>query len=79
MEFSANGFLDVYEGHVNTLNYILAQRPDAFHIMMADIYSQARCVQRMFICALLIRLFGSALMGAAPAQIAQLPLEDLDG
>jgi hypothetical protein len=42
MEFSANGFLDVYEGHVNTLNHILEMRPDAFHIMMADIYSQAR-------------------------------------
>jgi hypothetical protein len=42
MEFSANAYLDVYFGHVNTLNHIAEQREGAYHVMMADIYAQAR-------------------------------------
>jgi hypothetical protein len=42
MEFSANAFLDVYEGHVNTFTHVWENRENAYHIMMADIYSQAR-------------------------------------
>ncbi|KAI9433896.1 hypothetical protein H4582DRAFT_1788704, partial [Lactarius indigo] len=37
-EFSANAYLDVYNGHVNTLNHIRKEREGAFHLMMADIY-----------------------------------------
>ncbi|KAF8264431.1 hypothetical protein EI94DRAFT_1703253 [Lactarius quietus] len=40
-EFSANAFLDVYNGHVNTLKHIRERREGAFHLMMADIYAQA--------------------------------------
>jgi hypothetical protein len=41
VEFSSNAYLDVYNGHVNTFNYIREKRQDAFHIMMCDIYAQA--------------------------------------
>ena len=40
-EFSANAYLDVYLGHVNTLKHIQNNREGAFHLMMADIYWQA--------------------------------------
>lgn len=42
MDFSANAFLDVYDGHINTFQHIQKHRNKAFHIMMEDIYSQAR-------------------------------------
>jgi hypothetical protein len=42
MEFSTNAFLDVYQGHVDTLNYILNQRTTAFHVMMGDIFNLAQ-------------------------------------
>ncbi|KAN0132250.1 hypothetical protein V8E53_010016 [Lactarius tabidus] len=41
MEFSANAYLDVYFGHVNTLNHIAEQWEGAYHVMMADIYARA--------------------------------------
>ncbi|KAN0124676.1 hypothetical protein V8E53_012645 [Lactarius tabidus] len=40
-DFSANSYLDVYLGHIETLREILTQRSGAFHSMMADIYSKA--------------------------------------
>lgn len=40
-EFSANAYLDVYLGHINTLKHIREHREGAFHLMMADIYMQA--------------------------------------
>ncbi|KAN0139137.1 hypothetical protein V8E53_003026 [Lactarius tabidus] len=40
-EFSANAYLDVYLGHVNTLKHIREHRAGAFHFMMADIYTKA--------------------------------------
>ncbi|KAN0134133.1 hypothetical protein V8E53_008070 [Lactarius tabidus] len=40
-EFSANSYLDVYRGHVNTLNVIRERRGNAFRSMMAEIYSRA--------------------------------------
>ena len=43
-EFSANIFLDVYNGHIRTLDHVLHMRPAAFHVMMADLYFLARCV-----------------------------------
>jgi hypothetical protein len=41
-EFSANAYLDVYNGHVNTLKHIRERREGGFHLMMADIYAQAK-------------------------------------
>ena len=43
-EFSANAYLDVYLGHVNTLKHIQDKRAGAFHLMMADIYKKAKWV-----------------------------------
>ncbi|KAH9033539.1 hypothetical protein EDB85DRAFT_1890212 [Lactarius pseudohatsudake] len=40
-EFSANTYLDVYLGHVNTLNHICVNREGVYHLMMADIFAQA--------------------------------------
>ena len=40
-EFSMNAYLDVYNGHIQTLNYISQNRNGAFHRMMADIYQRA--------------------------------------
>jgi Domain of unknown function (DUF6532) len=39
--FTANAYLDVYLGHVNTFNHIREERSNAFHTMMADIYLRA--------------------------------------
>ena len=44
MEFSANAFFDVYEGHANTFRHVWENREGAYHIMMVDIYRQARWV-----------------------------------
>lgn len=42
VEFSATTYLDVYNGHINTLRHIQTRRIHAYHSMMADIYSRAR-------------------------------------
>ena len=41
-EFSANAYLDVYNGHVNTLKHIQDHRAGVFHLMMVDIYTKAK-------------------------------------
>jgi hypothetical protein len=41
-EFSANVYLDVYVGHIRTMDHILKNRVGAFHRMMGDLYAQAR-------------------------------------
>jgi Domain of unknown function (DUF6532) len=46
-EFSASTYLDVYLGHVHTLNHIGDKREGANHTMMGDIYSQARSVPKL--------------------------------
>ncbi|KAH9043552.1 hypothetical protein EDB83DRAFT_2318036 [Lactarius deliciosus] len=43
-EFSTNSYLDVYQGHVNTLELIREKRSGVFRSMMADIYHQASTV-----------------------------------
>ncbi|KAI9437035.1 hypothetical protein H4582DRAFT_2078108 [Lactarius indigo] len=40
-EFSANTYLDIYLGHVNTLNHISVNQEGVYHIMMVDIFAQA--------------------------------------
>jgi hypothetical protein len=42
VEFSANAFLDVYNGHINTFTHIRENREEAYHGMMGDIYRLAR-------------------------------------
>jgi hypothetical protein len=41
-DFLANVYLDVYIGHIQTMDHILKNRPGAFHRMMGDLYAQAR-------------------------------------
>ncbi|KAF8265157.1 hypothetical protein EI94DRAFT_1804796 [Lactarius quietus] len=43
-EFSANTYLDIYKGHVNTLQLIKDHRYGAFHTTMLEIYSKASFV-----------------------------------
>jgi hypothetical protein len=38
VEFSANQYLDMYNGHIQMFNHILANCNHAFHTMMADIF-----------------------------------------
>ncbi|KAF8262113.1 hypothetical protein EI94DRAFT_1809271 [Lactarius quietus] len=64
-EFSANAYLDVYHGHVNTLNHIQDKRPGAFHLMMADIYMKVSTVN------------GNEANTGVP--IAKLNLNEIDG
>lgn len=45
MEFSANVYLDVYQGHINTFHHIRERRSGAFHLMMADLYAQASAAE----------------------------------
>ncbi|KAI9440516.1 hypothetical protein H4582DRAFT_2074300 [Lactarius indigo] len=40
-EFSASAYLDVYNGHINTLHQIKERRSGAFRAMMSEIYTQA--------------------------------------
>ncbi|KAI9429385.1 hypothetical protein H4582DRAFT_2089337 [Lactarius indigo] len=40
-EFSASAYLDVYNGHINTLRQIKERRSGAFRAMMSEIYTQA--------------------------------------
>lgn len=42
-DFSADAFLDVYNGHILTMKYIWTERPRAFHLMMKELYNLARC------------------------------------
>ncbi|KAN0128211.1 hypothetical protein V8E53_013977 [Lactarius tabidus] len=41
IDFSANTYLDVYRAHIDTFKVIKEKRPNAYHVMMADIYTQA--------------------------------------
>ena len=42
VEFLASAYIDMYNGHVNTLHHIQKHKTTTFHAIMVDIYSQAR-------------------------------------
>ena len=44
LDFSANMFIDVYNGHIATLKGAEGDNASGFHGMMADIYAKARYV-----------------------------------
>ena len=48
-DFSADTFMNVYDGHVLTLKTLRTQHPRGFHTLMADLYTLARCVSRFVI------------------------------
>jgi hypothetical protein len=41
LEFSSNAFLDVYLSHVETLTTIAERNPQAFHKLMARLFSES--------------------------------------
>jgi hypothetical protein len=45
--FSADRYLEPYDGHVYNLEYIRTTKPTAFHTMMAHLYTHARYVTEM--------------------------------
>ena len=47
-EFLANTYMDVYKGHIGTFNHIKSIRESSFHLMMADLYTKARCVNNLY-------------------------------
>lgn len=67
-EFSANSYLDVYDGHVNTFNHIKERHLGAYHTMMADLYAQASVTPAGH---------GTAL-GVAGVPIAELDIKGLE-
>ncbi|KAH8988163.1 hypothetical protein EDB86DRAFT_2832028 [Lactarius hatsudake] len=71
-EFSANTYLEVYRSNTNTLNFILNNRPNAYHVMMADIYTQAR---RVATCC---HSSNSGLDDSPTVEIADLDLDNLE-
>lgn len=80
VKFSCNSYLDVYQGNVNTLQHIVNNRGDAFHVMMADIYSQARLVlSRAIMIYMLISCHSTKVAGSSSATIATLDLDEIEG
>ncbi|KAN0109142.1 hypothetical protein V8E52_009573 [Russula decolorans] len=67
-EFSANSYLDVYDGHVNTFNHIKERHLGAYHTMMADLYAQASVTPAGH----------GTVLGVAGVPIAELDIEELE-
>jgi hypothetical protein len=81
MEFSANTFLNVYQGHIDTLNHVRDQCNSAFHVMMHDIFDKAQWVFRwVWPLSLLIVSFRSTTedVSVAHVSIANIDLEEID-
>ncbi|KAI0062767.1 hypothetical protein BV25DRAFT_1838212 [Artomyces pyxidatus] len=48
-DFSANTYIDVYNGHLLTLEHIKTSRPSAYDNMMAELYTSAQGAAAMFV------------------------------
>ena len=42
LDFSTDRYIDIYQGHVDSFNYIRERRNGAFHLMMGSIYAEAK-------------------------------------
>jgi hypothetical protein len=42
VDFTTGGYIDPYDGNVNTLKNMLENHPNKYHVMMADIYDKVR-------------------------------------
>jgi len=74
--------MDVYQGHVDTFNHIERQRNAAFHLMMRDIYAQAKWVFNCLtavVAATDICYSASSAIGTPGAPIAEINLDELEG
>ena len=76
-EFSANAFLNVYNGHMNTFQHIRVDREESFHKMMGDIYQQARWVW-LTIIVVQSQITGYSEAGISSAAIADIEFNDID-
>ena len=83
MDFSTNAYLDVYQGHIDTFHYIQENRPCALHVMMSDIYSQARLVFSLELLLLLSLIchctFSTMDSSTTAVPIANIDIEELEG
>jgi len=79
-DFLANSYLNVYQGHIDTFHYIQEHRTGAFHLMMLDIYAQARCVSSFInlLSSLIYYYIFSAGEEATAVLIAVIDLEELE-
>ena len=46
IEFASNSFVDVYDGHMGTFEYIRKHRQRAYSAMLVDIFTKARYVHK---------------------------------
>ena len=78
MDFSANSYLDVYQGHIDTFHHIQDQRPGAFHLMMSNIYAQARCASSFQFAIIPNILLYLSVVDVAAVSIADIDFNDMD-
>jgi hypothetical protein len=83
IDFTVEGYSDVYDGNINTLNNLEARYPNKYHTMMRDIYVKARCVQYSFDdsqhllgCS---HVVSSTVSSINAVPIADIPIAELDG
>jgi len=48
LEFASNSFIDMYEGHMGTFEYIREHRQRAYRAMLVDIFMKARYVHNFY-------------------------------
>ena len=77
LDFSTDRYMDIYQGHIDSLNYIHERRSGAFHLMMGSIYAEAKWV--VFIKALLVAITNTCYSSSAAVSTQGAPVEiDLD-
>ena len=76
-EFSLTAFIDVYNGHIGTFRDIANKHNTAFHLIMCDIYTKARCAYVLdgSSYSLLIKHYSS---GTAAGELPGVPIAELD-
>jgi hypothetical protein len=74
-EFSLTGFIDVYNGHIGTFRDIANKHNTAFHLILCDIYTKARCAYVLDADSLLIKHYSS---GTAAGELPGVPIAELD-
>jgi hypothetical protein len=71
----------MYQGHIHTFHHICECRPAAFHLMMSNIYTQARRVllDLPLSSPLIYHCIFSAADATAAIPIADFDLEEMEG
>jgi hypothetical protein len=77
-DFSANSFIDVYQGHVQTLQHILDQREGAYYQLTETIYTLARCADYFSkIYDTVLTRDSTPALGTAGTQITPIDVDEL--